>query len=172
MIPLGSDVTSHLVRLCHVASVSYTSSLQTRGPWEEAVPWPWPILCFFLFLPSSHGSKRTTEWSIISAIGINIRLIPKVYMKTRSRWGTRTPDNPWSLTNEISLTLRFHIWNDRKSKCLLPLPRPHVCAVVWASQTLVDPLSDGSEPGRHPSPPKPTSLSTQMRVSLGTGVSV
>lgn len=59
-------------------------------------------------------------------------------MKTRSRWGTRTPDNPWSLTNEISLTLRFHIRHDRKSKCLLLPLRSHVHVVTWASQTLVE----------------------------------
>lgn len=48
-------------------------------------------------------------------------LIWNIHLKTRSRWGSRTPDNPWILTNEIKLTLSFHIQHDRKSKCLLLL---------------------------------------------------
>lgn len=131
-------MTSHLVRLCHVASVSYASSLSDQRTLRGSRPLTLTRSLFFLFLPSSHGSKRTTERSI-STFWINLILIQKVYMKTRSRWGTRTPDNPWSLTNEISLTLRFHIRHDRKSKCLPPLPRSHVCVVMWASQTLVEP---------------------------------
>lgn len=42
--------------------------------------------------------------------------IRNIHMKTRSHRGTRTPDNPWSLTNEINLTLSFHIQRERKSE--------------------------------------------------------
>lgn len=48
----------------------------------------------------------------------------RVHTKARSHTGVyaeRQPDNPWSFTNEISLTLRFLIQHGRKSKSVSAL---------------------------------------------------
>lgn len=90
-----------------------------------------------------------------------------IHMKTRSRWGTKTPDNPWSLTNEINLTLSFHIQHDRKWNCCcccfyacfhhVSLVNPHGVSQECRSKAV------SSEAGW----PLPTSASptAQMRVS-------